>query len=320
MSLTQQLKQRGPLRTWFETNCANTQEVATEANRALRGGASSLPCPLAPPEGSDVSLVGTAIGYVFNACAAPACLDTWPSREGARRLNQAALKARLPHVPSEIGERTADALLELARTPALDGDGQRRLCLLCLVLARFEQRFRAGPGVTRFSIQPLAEYEGGDLAALGAAMASTATVDDLVGLAGAAVENGLTFPDATALEFGPHFAQTPALGGADADVIADGLLIDFKATSTTTVVGYSELWQVVGYALADTNDVHGIHSLGIAALRSGRSVTWSVEELMGTLGAPPRRSLEEWRHDFASVVDDMPSPAARRSRRVSRNE
>jgi hypothetical protein len=59
----------------------------------------------------------------------------------------------------------------------------------------------------------------------------------------------------------PTFAQSRALGGADADLITeDGLLVELKSTSTTKTCSTIDLWQLCGYAIADTDDRFGITS------------------------------------------------------------
>lgn len=69
------------------------------------------------------------------------------------------------------------------------------------------------------------------------------------------------------LRLGPTFALSGALGGADADLIAGTLLLDLKAAATTRIVTRVGLWQLVGYALADTDDTCGLQRVGFSALR-----------------------------------------------------
>ena len=88
------------------------------------------------------------------------------------------------------------------------------------------------------------------------------------------------------LVLNPKFEQSRALGGADADLIVGRLLIDLKATTTPGIVGRFELWQLLGYALADTEDKFGIREVGIAALRWCSSISWPLKDLMHGL-APP---------------------------------
>src|SRR5215213_4913229 len=57
-----------------------------------------------------------------------------------------------------------------------------------------------------------------------------------------------------ALRCNPTFAQSAALGGADADLLTHaGALLEFKSTSTTRVCSRADIWQLCGYALADSD-------------------------------------------------------------------
>ena len=112
------------------------------------------------------------------------------------------------------------------------------------------------------------------------------------------------------LAFGPAFALSGALGGADADVIADGLLLDFKATSTAGTVTRDELWQLVGYALADTHDEHAIQRVGVSALRWRRRWICDLEDLLERLAGRPF-AVDDARADLAKIAATAPSARRR---------
>jgi hypothetical protein len=121
----------------------------------------------------------------------------------------------------------------------------------------------------------------------------------------------------------------------DADVIFGDLLLDFKATSTTSIVGRGELWQLVGYALADADDHFGIRQVGVggvsvAALlddrnrRPARAPGWSVGDARPSTGrvrrgaaAASRPSAKESRPG-AATSPGRAVLAIRRARRVPR--
>jgi hypothetical protein len=67
------------------------------------------------------------------------------------------------------------------------------------------------------------------------------------------------------LALGPTFALSAALGGANADLIAGGLLLDLKAAATTRIVRGEGLCQLAGDALADTHDRFTLREVGISA-------------------------------------------------------
>lgn len=146
---------------------------------------------------------------------------------------------------------------------------------------------------------------------------SVKTIRDLERLGRAALEDHGGLRDARPLVLNPNFPLSAALGGADADLIAGYRLVDWKASAATQVVGRHELWQLVGYALADSTDRYEIREVGIAALRWRSEVNWPLDALLEELdpgppagfapigGGTPRREpidLASLRGDFARVV------------------
>lgn len=79
--------------------------------------------------------------------------------------------------------------------------------------------------------------------------------------------------------------------------------------------GRDDLWQLIGYALADQSDTYKLTSVGIAAVRRRRRVYWSLPELLTEL-SNERRPLEQWRAGFAEAVSaaNTASPSIARSR------
>ena len=99
----------------------------------------------------------------------------------------------------------------------------------------------------------------------------------------------------------PTFAQSAALGGADADIICGGLLVDWKSTTQKRIVGRSELWQIAGYLLADTPDEYGIRAVAVQAQRWDGWATWSADAYLERLSGC-ERSLPDWRAEFADTL------------------
>ncbi|GGK60941.1 hypothetical protein [Nocardia camponoti] len=90
---------------------------------------------------------------------------------------------------------------------------------------------------------------------------------------------------------GPTF-DASKLVNADADLIADGLLIDIKthlgaknartglrSDSLSTV----DLYQVITYALFDHSDTYRINEVGIYSARYGYLASWGLSELLSRL-------------------------------------
>ncbi|WP_309127606.1 hypothetical protein [Microbacterium sp.] len=97
------------------------------------------------------------------------------------------------------------------------------------------------------------------------------------------------------LELGPTFDGS-ALCSADADVIADGLLLDLKTALGGKVRGpggradylkASHLRQLIGYLLLDRSDAYGIDRVGIYSARFGHLVIWPVADVLEMLAGRP---------------------------------
>jgi hypothetical protein len=313
MSLTRHLKQPGPIRDWFTESFPHTQETAGQANRRLRGGHPvASTCEVAPPAGSDVALVGTAVEYILRAHLRAGAWERTVASRGAAMLDLSdraiggfARQAELAAI------QCAEQLAPSRRTLAA---GEREQLLgAAIVLARLEQVFRAGERV-RALVAPAFHKHGAELGALARELANEPTVADLSGLAAATIADHGELRESERLALGPNFVQSVPLGGADADLIADGLLLDFKSTTQASIVGRPELWQLIGYLLADTEDEYAIRSVGIAALRWRRWIGWPVEQLLAVVSGR-ERPLEEWREEFGEVVARAPGKRQRIPRR-----
>jgi hypothetical protein len=178
-----------------------------------------------------------------------------------------------------------------------------------VVLARFEQSYRdIGVAITLRSL--LQRRAPGDPPALVPFIAGPATLADLTSVSRVAVEDLADVRHEHQLTLNPTFAQSHALGGADADAIVDGLLLDWKTGGATKTVSRRELWQLLGYVFADTDDTYEIDRVGISAVRWRRRVSWPVEELLALLAPGEVPPLPVLRERFATVLGAVGSPAA----------
>jgi hypothetical protein len=89
---------------------------------------------------------------------------------------------------------------------------------------------------------------------------------------------------------GPRFAGGAEVGGADADVIAGGLLLELKAGlgDLHRNIRYGSLRQrtiheLLGYLLLDYDDAYGIEALGVYAARYAHLSIWPRGELLEEL-------------------------------------
>lgn len=94
---------------------------------------------------------------------------------------------------------------------------------------------------------------------------------------------------AKALALGPTFAAS-RLCSADADLIADGLLLDLKThlgskskTGRSDGLSLLDTYQLLGYVLFDRPDEFDINQVGIYSARYAHLVTWDLDEFMTKL-------------------------------------
>lgn len=200
-------------------------------------------------------------------------------------------RAPLPGCPDPAGRqalhRAGVELLELVGThlaPGVAPLAEERLARLCFVAGFYEDVYRTGE-IRRSSL--LAGADGRTrLEGLLAAVPAYAVEDQAAQLELARRSFGpLTALPAARRVCGPVFTGSGDIGGADADFILDGALIDCKATTRPRRLGTEEVYQLAGYLLLDYDDQYGIDRLGFYLSRQGHLVTWPVGRFLRRLGA-----------------------------------
>jgi hypothetical protein len=261
------------------------------------------------------SLVGAAIDYrirLFMQCTDPGQLV---ASHGAVVLG--TLFGAAPVAFAELSEELCGLVAVGSRTNGLlEAEAERELLKDCFVLAMYESCFRTLPQ-PRWPI-----VEAGANAPLAALKerCSPAALDDLLALAQLAAERAQPLFSGSKMVMNPTFASSVLLGGADADFIVDGCLYDIKTTMDKSP-GRAGLWQVVGYALADTDDAFGVRQLGFYFARQGVILRWPLQGLLNSLGerqvdlaqerAAFRELLERLREDrVRSIQDSRTGPLA----------
>lgn len=249
--------------------------------------AAALPHPVQPLEirSPDWPALGHAIDYQLRLSLGSGLGDAV-----ACGIDQVGGHDTLPGAPDpaaraalhEAGRKLQSAIRRhLAGAVPLD-DAQ--LSRLCFVAASFEAVYRTGR-VQRGSMLLRATPET-TLTQLTAAVPEYA-IEDLARqllLAEQPFAPYRALP-ATSKVCGPSFAGSADLGGADADFILDGLLLDCKATRQPRYLGREEIYQLAGYLLLDYDDRYRINRLGLYLSRQGGLITWEVEESLTALGA-----------------------------------
>lgn len=99
---------------------------------------------------------------------------------------------------------------------------------------------------------------------------------------------------------GPTFAGARIT--ADADLVVDGLLLDFQSTRRPWAeMSQLTAWQLTSYLLLDAADRYRIDTIGLYTTRSDVLAFWPIEDFLALLGAC-RRDLAELRAVFAELL------------------
>lgn len=139
MSLTSHLADStSPVRQWFDEQLGATREIVSYGNDTLCGKPRAA-CALPMPPGCDSSLSGTGIDYLLRAILRHDALRQTVATHGAFLIDgpRAGTASRI--------EQEAVARIEALRPSetTLSRAELQALSLSCLVLARFEQYYRA---------------------------------------------------------------------------------------------------------------------------------------------------------------------------------
>lgn len=320
MSLTSHLKDpSSPVRRFVRESFPKAGAVVRAANAGLKGAETIR------PEGAvHWSTVGTAadlrIRYFLGSAH-----ETGAARHGAHMLEgrmmradriegleDSEVRAAFEALAAEAGgfrdsvpeffAGLEEALARLVpwQEPRRLGPGDEALlCRHCAVLALFEQVFRVGrvsPG------SPLIEPGPARTADELLARVPDPWVDDLRELSWAFLDSqGELVRGAREKALGPTFDGSLDVGGADADMILDGLLVDVKTTTAPKITA-EMLHQLVGYALLDYSDRYAVREVAVYLSRQRRLVRWPLDGLLEDLGA--KSKLPELRKSFAAVAGD----------------
>lgn len=108
------------------------------------------------------------------------------------------------------------------------------------------------------------------------------------------------------------FPGVSAIVQAEADLLDDTLLMDLKTNAgaphkTTGARAYfptaTDIHQLLGYALMDTPDGHGIEAVGLYAARYGLSSIWEVPQLLGITAGGHAVNIDAARASFRFALE-----------------
>lgn len=313
MSLTSELKQPlSPVSRYLKAALPLTRQAITNLRTQLAG----LEPPVDPRNSGAVSpdyrtlgrvidhrlriAVGTPYSEVIAAGVMEVLLPAadMPDRVVCLALHRAGLE-----MLEELTARTA--------TPA-KGEDEERLTRLCYVASAFEDLFRnhmfparglLGQATANTTLEQLAalvpSYAVADIAALMELARGPRGFGDFGQM--------LALPGPERI-CGPVFAGSPDVGGADADFILNGRLIDSKSTTRPDRIGTPEIYQLAGYLLLDYEDAYRITDVSLYLARQGVHLGWSVADFLRLLGAGrPLAVLRRECRDVLAGAADIPS-------------
>ena len=241
------------------------------------------------PEGVNRGIVGGAfdyrLRYLFDVT--PATRFVAASR-GRDHADWQAFRAKL--------DATVARLSPVGRR--LDSQEENELNRYCWVLAVFDSHFRMGSGRGyKTPIDALGPSPGVDALL---ALAPPAGLEDLAGLMARLHASELAGLVGQPAHLNPTFAGSGLVGGADADLVVDGLLVDVKTTQYTAMPKREVAYQLLGYLLMDLDDRLGIKSIGFYLSRVPALITWPAQELLELVAQKPV-DLVQMRAEFERV-------------------
>jgi hypothetical protein len=186
-------------------------------------------------------------------------------------------------------DTTVQALQPVGRL--LEPEAERTLDRYCVVLSYFEQVFRSSAYLQGPLMQPTVKQSIVELLSI-PQDAWLNDMSELVSLFFDRYHYLLSRPRV----LNPTFAGSLDIGGADADLVVDGCLIDIKTTISPQIKA-DYLYQLAGYLLLDYNDALQINSVGIYLARQGILFAWPVADFLQELTGEDV-SLAKLRREF----------------------
>lgn len=303
MSLTRHLSDRSsPVARWFKRHFPDTAWLVKEENRRIRGGVGPAAPLVSPVDGSDLALVGTTTEQVLAAWLGGARPVSGAIRRGCVSVDGVlSMSGGRPGAAHAVARVALERLAELNDDDAAAARDWDALSRAAVVVGRIEQAARS-----RATVNPVVAYlrRSEDVDELGRLMAAPPTLEDLKRVATETLALCDDLRLAATKVHGPTFACSALLGGADADLLVDGVLLDLKTSASDRPLSREYLWQLLGYLLADTHDDHGINDVGFIWPRWRFRSQWRADDFVAILGGG-EASLAELRQSFRELCEAL---------------
>ena len=298
MSLSSHLKDNNsPVRQFLSDHFPNTAMLAREAREGLSKASTMRQTMTAP-----LSTIGTSLDYRLRYYFDITRSEDLVAWKGAQLMELAMVGMNTPTIDPGVAksffanlEHQLQELNPIGRR--LDSSQEEVIGRYCVVLALFEQVYRAGTRINSplFSgIYKSAE----DLLEI----AKSHWIDDLRNLSWLFYDRHHDLLTSSVV-LNPTFDGSVDVGGADADLILDGCLVDIKTTVRRDLNKFG-LWvyQLLGYCLLDYSDQHRINGVGFYMSRQGVLLQWSLAEFLGILIGDVPPPIGDLRKRFQEAI------------------
>lgn len=292
MSLTSHLNDKtSPIGQFIKQHFSQTTALTKEANRQLKNATTLRPLELAG-ESYPYGTLGAAFDYRARYAYAITPYQHLVAWHGALLLSNPGgpYPRRLVKAFFEQLHATLQAVRPVGR--CLDAAEEQTLDRYCFVLSLFEQVFRSSAYVRGPLILPTVKHSVEELLAI----PEVAWLDDLGTMFTLFYDRYASLLPRAAI-LNPVFAGSVDIGGADADMIVDGCLVDIKA-SVSAQIKADFLYQLAGYVLLDYNDMYHIASVGVYMARQGILFSWPLPEFLQKLTGDGDTVLNALRQEF----------------------
>ena len=295
---------------WVKENLGNTRQLVSTTNKTLRGLDT-----ISPPAGISPATAGTAIDLRIRYHLGGSPVASLEAVRGAGLCTSLSLhQDELVSVDSRPDLRPImeDGLVvrffndlrdfvaeTMPRHRLLDDPQEERLNRFCIVLAMLDGLYK---GAVFGHLQPgtFKPFEQARSTQDILSTANSAMVKDVTLLSRAFAQT-FQVHSTDSVVVGPGFTGSDVVNGCEADLIADGTLIDLKTTAQPKIAG-PWLRQLLCYYLMDLGDSYAIERLGIYLTRQRKLVDWDVAALIKTLTGNPKTEPRELRTGFRAAA------------------
>ena len=327
MSLTSELKDpKSRVSAFMRERLPNTRRVMALSRGRMGERPARRPAKPVP-----WSLIGTALDYrlrfyfpqdglkgglenlICYAGAARACGTRVSNAEDDEVRGLIPPPAQLPgrlsyELMLDFFASLAECLRVIPPQRRLDATDEDRLLRHCVVMAALDVFARAGFDARSVLLIPEPRRTVCELLAV----AEQEWLDDLRELSWD-FEQGFAALWTLPAALNPTFDGSGFVGGADADLISAGCLIEVK-TTINPLKDADWIYQLVGYALLDWHDAYHIEKVAVYFARQAYLLEWEVSDLLAELAGSPGVTLGALRADWHDLLarrafgDGIPDP------------